>query len=222
MKITVASYNIMHAGMVDCDMERLVQSIVACGADIVGIQEVDVGARRSGGRDIAAMLGQQLGFEARFTPAIDFQGGQYGTTILSRYPITAFAYYPLESGTYEKRSIGAAQIKVADETVHFWNTHVSYENKEQRRIQLDQIKTLLPQGEPWILTGDFNTRDFEELRALGDVSLVNDHGHTFGTFRASSSPIDNIIYTAPWTVRNAGMIDNDHSDHNLLFAELVK
>ncbi|MBQ7364546.1 MAG: endonuclease/exonuclease/phosphatase family protein, partial [Clostridia bacterium] len=105
MKITVASYNIMHAGMVDYDMKRLVQSILACDADIIGIQEVDVNAKRSGGRDIAAMLGQALGFESKFTPAIDFQGGQYGTTILSRYPITSFVYYPLESGTYEKRSI---------------------------------------------------------------------------------------------------------------------
>jgi len=222
MKITVASYNIMHAGMVNYDMTRLVQSILACGADIVGIQEVDVKAKRSGGRDIAAMLGQELGFEARFAPAIDFQGGQYGTMILSRFPITSFTCYPLESGTYEKRSVGAAQIRVEDETLHFWNTHVSYENKEQRRIQIDQIRSLLPQEEPWILTGDFNTSDFEELRVLGDVSLVNDIGHSFGTFRASSSPIDNIVYTAPWKMNRAGMIDNDNSDHNLLYAELIK
>jgi hypothetical protein len=26
------------------------------------------------------------------------------------------------------------------------------------------------------------------------------------------------VYTAPWKIECAGMIDNDHSDHNLLYA----
>ena len=42
MKLTVASYNILHGAMTDYDMDKLVQSIVACGADIIGVQEVDV------------------------------------------------------------------------------------------------------------------------------------------------------------------------------------
>lgn len=222
MKLTVASYNIMHAGMVDYDMERLVTSIRACRADIVGIQEVDECTRRCGGRDLTHMLGEALGYEAVFIPAIDYAGGRYGTAILSRYPIEQVKYFPLESGKHEKRSIGTARIRVDDVTVSFWNTHVSFESREQRRIQLEQIRGLLPTGEPWILTGDFNTGDFEELRTLGDASLVNDHGHTFGTFRESGSPIDNIIYTAPWRLCRAGMIDNANSDHNLLYAELIR
>ena len=77
---------------------------------------------------------------------------------------------------------------------------------------------MLPKNEPWILTGDFNTANFDEMRMLGEVSMVNDFDHVHKTFRASGSPIDNIIYTAPWSVVDADIVDNDHSDHNLLYA----
>ncbi len=220
MKLIVASYNIMHGALSDYNMKKLVQAIEECGADIVGVQEVDVGAKRSGGRDIATLMAQELGYNARFAKAIDLQGGAYGTAILSRYPIEDFKCYPLESGKYEKRSVGAAEIRIGDKTIQVWNTHLSYENTEQRQIQLAQLKELLPKDMPWILTGDFNTPHFEELRALGDVSLVNDTDHMYKTFRDSGSPIDNIVYTAPWSVAKADIIDNDHSDHNLLYAEM--
>ena len=81
-----------------------------------------------------------------------------------------------------------------------------------------QLKFLLPHDAPWVLTGDFNTADFDELRVLGDVSLVNDFDRVHKTFRDSGSPIDNIVYTAPWRVLDSGIVDNDHSDHNLLYA----
>ena len=218
MKITVASYNIMHGALSQYDMKTLVESIVLCGADIVGIQEVDVGAKRSGGRDIAAMMAQELGFEYRFSRSLDFQGGSYGNVILSRYPITDSECHMLVSGKYEQRSIGGVTVKIGDENVVFWNTHLSFENTEQRRLQIEQIRDLLPKDRPWILTGDFNTPDFDEMRALGDISMVNDFDHVHKTFRESGSPIDNIIYTAPWSVVRADIVDNDHSDHNLLYA----
>lgn len=218
MKITVASYNIMHGALSKYDMKTLVESIVSCGADIVGIQEVDVGAKRSGGRDIAAMMAQELGFEYRFSRSLDFQGGFYGNVILSRYPIVDYECHMLVSGSYEQRSIGGATVKIGDESIAFWNTHLSFENTEQRRLQIDQIRDLLPKDRPWILTGDFNTPNFHEMRALGKVSMVNDFDHVHKTFRDSGSPIDNIIYTAPWTVLRADIVDNDHSDHNLLYA----
>lgn len=218
MKITVASYNIMHGALSQYDMKTLVESIVLCGADIVGIQEVDVGAKRSGGRDIAAMMAQELGFEYRFSHSLDFQGGSYGNVILSRYPITDSECHMLVSGKYEQRSIGGVTVKIGDENIVFWNTHLSFENTEQRRLQIEQIRDLLPKDRPWILTGDFNTPDFDEMRALGDISMVNDFDHVHKTFRESGSPIDNIIYTAPWSVVRADIVDNDHSDHNLLYA----
>lgn len=222
MKLMIASYNILHGAWSDYDMKKLVSSIAECGADIVGIQEVDANARRSGSRDIAAMMAAELGFEYRFARSLDFQGGSYGTAILSRYPIVDFVCYPLESGSYEQRSAGMAEIQIGDERLIFWNTHLSFENTEQRRIQFEQLKQLMPQDRDWILTGDFNTPHFDEFRVLGDVKLVNDTDHVYRTFRETGSPIDNIVYTAPWSVVKAGIIDNDHSDHNLLYAEMVK
>ena len=222
MKLTIASYNIMHGAMADYDMKKLMESAVKCGADLIGIQEVDVGAKRSGGRDIASMMAAELGFEMRFTRSLDFQGGSYGNVILSRYPIEDFSAHLLVSGKYEQRSIGGVTVKVGEELVSFWNTHLSYENPEQRRLQLEQIRELVPKDIPWILTGDFNTSNFDEMRVLGDIKMANDYDHIHKTFRESGSPIDNIIYTAPWSVIQSGIIDNDHSDHNLLYAVMER
>jgi endonuclease/exonuclease/phosphatase family metal-dependent hydrolase len=222
MKLTIASYNIMHGGLSGYDMKKLVESIVECGADLIGVQEVDIGAKRSGGRDIAAMMAAELGYEVRFSRSLDFQGGSYGNVILSRYPIVDFTAHMLVSGKYEQRSIGCATVQIGDEKISFWNTHLSFENTEQRRLQLEQIRELVPKDMPWILTGDFNTSNFDEMRILGDVSMVNDFDHIHKTFRESGSPIDNIIYTAPWSVIRAGIVDNDHSDHNLLYAVMEK
>jgi endonuclease/exonuclease/phosphatase family metal-dependent hydrolase len=114
MKLTIASYNIMHGGLSGYDMKKLVESIVECGADLIGVQEVDIGAKRSGGRDIAAMMAAELGYEVRFSRSLDFQGGSYGSVILSRYPIVDFTAHMLVSGKYEQRSIGCATVQIGD------------------------------------------------------------------------------------------------------------
>ncbi len=222
MRFTAATYNILHGQLAEYRMHQLVQSITACCADIIGIQEVDVGTQRSGGRHLAKLMADELSFDYRFAKSIDYSGGAYGTAILSRYPISTFDVIPLTSGSYEQRSVGIADIIIDGEAISFLNTHLSFENKTQRTLQLEQIMDILPKNKPWILTGDFNTSDFSEIHALGDVSLVNDIGHIFGTFRENSDPIDNIVYPKLWSVSAAGMVENQNSDHNLLYAVFTK
>jgi peptide/nickel transport system permease protein len=49
--ITIATYNIRHGADVHYDWSRLAEQINRVGADIVGIQEVDMYTNRVGGRD---------------------------------------------------------------------------------------------------------------------------------------------------------------------------
>lgn len=218
MKLVVASYNILHGKLSGYDMEKLTESIRICGADIVGIQEADVGATRSGGIDIPALMGEALGFSSRFARAIPLQGGAYGTAILSRFPILDFTVVPLSSGDLEARSIGRAVIDVRGERIHFWNTHVSYENTKQREIQLSEIAGMMKAEKNVILTGDFNTDHFDELEKMGEVRPVNCRENYMGSFRETARAIDNIVLTGKWKVEKSGMIENDHSDHNLIYA----
>lgn len=89
--IRVASYNIKHGRGNDnvVDLARTAGVLRALAPDIVGLQEVDREAERSGKVDEARVLGESLGVHHAFGRFMDFQGGAYGMGVLSRFPITA-------------------------------------------------------------------------------------------------------------------------------------
>ena len=87
--INVATYNICHGRYADLDWSRIASAIREADADIVGLQEIDMGTNRVGGLDTVAALTAATGLtHALFVPAMDYDGGQYGTAILSRYPLS--------------------------------------------------------------------------------------------------------------------------------------
>lgn len=225
-QITIATYNIRHGHDVAFDWSRLAEIIKKSGADVIGIQEVDMHTNRVGGRDTVTGLANAAGLpHTLFVPAMDFDGGQYGTAILSRYPYESAVVHLLDAADYEPRAFGCLTVTPEDGTpLCFLNTHLSYESREQQAIQFKQLAAWMdgniPKEIPTVLTGDFNTEDFTAfapLTALG-YALVNDHGHTYKTFRTKPLAIDNIVYSNACLIpAEQGMIDSDRSDHNLLW-----
>ncbi len=225
-QITVASYNIRHGADVAYDWSRLAAHITAVGADVVGIQEVDMHTKRVGGRDTVAGLMTATGFAyALFVPSMSYDGGQYGTAILSRFPLETAEYFPLDSAHYEPRAFGCVTVKLEDGTPFcFLNTHLSYESIEQQNIQFAQLADWMDshvdQHIPTVLTGDFNTENFAAFAPLTDrgYALVNHAGQTYKSFRKPPLAIDNIVYRAvSLTPAEQGMIESADSDHNLLW-----
>lgn len=225
-EITIATYNIRHGHDVGLDWSRLAEVIASSGADAVGIQEVDMSTNRVGGADSLKGLSEATGMPyALFIPAMDYDGGQYGTAILSRYPMIAAEYHPLPSAHYEPRAFGCVTLDVGERnTVTFLNTHLSFESTEQQSIQLaylaDWMAEHIPAATPVILTGDFNTEDFSMFAPITNrgYALVNCAEHEYKTFRTDPVAIDNIVYTAPFLIpAEWGMVDRDTSDHNLLW-----
>lgn len=222
MKLRVASYNIHNGCDVGHDFSVLAKDIVDFGVDICGFQEVDLYAARSKNQNSMKAISDASGYPYyAFIRALDFgKGGQYGTAILSKYPILRYEVIPLVSDGYEPRSCGHAVIDVNGETVHFFNTHVSFENKEIRARQLEQLKPILAEHESYILTADFNTSDFDELTVLPDAHLASDSTSPLLSF-AQQHPIDNIIYTSKYTLTDKGASERvDHSDHTMIWADL--
>ena len=190
--MTIATYNIRHGHDVGFDWKKIAEIVHRSGADIIGFQEIDMYTHRISGRDTVNGLSEAIDFPyAVFVPAMDFDGGQYGTAILSRFPITTCEVHPLRAGNYEPRAFGCVNISLGE-----------------------------GKGMPAVLTGDFNTEDFSmfhPLRTLG-YALVNDGEHTYKTFRTKPLAIDNIVYRSTYmTPIDHGMIDSDTSDHNLLW-----
>src|SRR5687767_8529049 len=67
---------------------RIAEVIAASAPDIVGLQELDLGRRRSAGVDQAGLIAQQLGWHRHFHPARQEEDEQYGDAILSRFAMT--------------------------------------------------------------------------------------------------------------------------------------
>jgi endonuclease/exonuclease/phosphatase family metal-dependent hydrolase len=64
------------------DLRALARVMRESGADIILMQEVDMGAERSGGTGQARFLGEELSFHYSFAGAIEFQGGHCGVALL--------------------------------------------------------------------------------------------------------------------------------------------
>ncbi len=226
--ITVASYNICHGRYAEFDWKRLIAPIA--GADLVGIQEVDLGTRRSNGADEVAALREALELpHTLFIPAMDYDGGQYGTLILSRFPIVRQATYTLDAAGMEPRAFGEVTVQMPNgRYLCMINTHLSYESTAMQEAQMailaEHLTKTLPADMPVILTGDFNTEDFSlfaPLTAAG-LALTNHARHRFPTFRTTRVAIDNILYDPTHLMPLAvGMPDSPASDHDPLIARFA-
>ncbi len=165
--IRVVSYNIKHGRGNDdvVDLERTAKVLEALTPDIVGLQEVDDMATRSGGVPEAAHLGRRLGLHDAFGRFMDFQGGAYGLAILTRYPIRTTQSVRLPDGN-EPRVALAVEVDGPTGPLTIVNVHFDWVRDDGFRFAqaavvakfLDTLKT------PYILLGDFN--DVPESRTL--------------------------------------------------------
>ena len=223
ISLKVGSYNIRHGEDVDYDMSRLAADILACELDVVGLQEVDKNTRRAGGRDLLSLLAETLGYEYYvFFAAMDFNGGEYGIGIISRYPIkstdsTSLTVLP----DTEPRVLAHAVIEIGGVEIDFYNTHLSYENKEIRATQLGEIREIIGDNPRAILAGDFNVSNTREIEnALPDHRRANKDD--LPTFPEGREVIDEIVYTTYWSITACEVYDvRGNSDHGLLLAELI-
>lgn len=168
VELRVVSYNIKHARGNDnaVDLERTSGVLRVLAPDVVGLQEVDDRATRSGGVDQAARLGKLLGLQHAFGRFMDFQGGAYGLAILTRHPIVETRSVDLPEGN-EPRVALSIDIRLPDASiitivnVHFdWvrDDGFRFAQAETLTKYLDGLKT------PYILLGDFN--DLPQSRTL--------------------------------------------------------
>ena len=162
--LRLMSYNIHHAnppsqpGMID--MDTIAAVFNKQQADVVFLQEVDVLTKRAKVNE-AAVLAQKTGMQVYFGKAIDFDGGEYGVAILSRYALTETktTRLPTAVGTNgEPRVLATAHIVVNGKTITLACTHLDAQRSDTNRLlQMSAINTLLKdEVHPVLLAGDFN------------------------------------------------------------------
>jgi endonuclease/exonuclease/phosphatase family metal-dependent hydrolase len=232
--IRVMSYNIHHARGLDdrVDPQRIAKVIMDASADIVALQEVDRGVKRTNRLDLPKEISQAAGMLHAFAKNIPFQGGEYGNAILSKFPmhtVKNLHYQMLRDG--EQRGLLQAVISVKGNNIVFMSTHLDYRKLNNERMSnVTEIQSEIESygDAPVILCGDFN--DFPESavhialkRFLIDTWEVcgTGNGYTYSS-KTPKSRIDYCFISKNSTLKpvKATVIQSNASDHNPLVVEL--
>lgn len=176
--LRVLCYNIHYGQGTDgeYDLQRLADVIDEANPDLVALQEVDVGVRRSGRVHQARRLAELTGMAVRYGPTQDHQGGLYGNAVLTRLPILDVEIQPLpftestpQRRTYPRGAIAVTVRAAGDHELRFVSTHFQHNVAEDRLAEAKAINALFAGGDelPTILAGDINaTPDAEPIREL--------------------------------------------------------
>jgi endonuclease/exonuclease/phosphatase family metal-dependent hydrolase len=158
--LRVMTYNI-HVGIgmdKKLDLRRISEVIKSARPDLVALQEVDRGVKRTSGIDEIAELARLLGMDYAFAPNLDFQGGKYGVAILSRYPIVALDHRRFANRREaERRGMLRVEVLVKGRPLNFVTTHLDYQFADGRLFETEQLLQALESLKgALIVTGDFN------------------------------------------------------------------
>ena len=175
VRLRVMSYNI-HVGVgmdKKQDLKRIADVIKVYGCDLVGLQEVDRGVERTGRVDEIKELARLTGMDYAFAHNLDYQGGQYGVAVLSRFPILAVDHRRYaNTRERERRGFIRVEVEVKGRRLNFVTTHLDYQSGEGRLFEARQLlKALGEVRGPLIVTGDFNEdprgKTYELMRQAG-------------------------------------------------------
>jgi endonuclease/exonuclease/phosphatase family metal-dependent hydrolase len=230
-RLRVLSYNIHHGEGVDgkLDLERIAGIIRGAEADLVALQEVDRGTRRTGGVDQSAELAKLTGLHVAFGGNISFEGGDYGNAVLSRYPIKHQQNHPLPSfGPGEKRGVLEVEIELASQPLRFFATHLDHRRDDRERVAsaevINQLVAASPQARA-LLAGDLNDVPQSATLTLLKKAWTLPHDQPLATVPVSAPrrQIDYVLLRpqTAWKVQEARVLDEPQaSDHRPLLITL--
>lgn len=177
--LRVLCYNIHYGQGMDgeYDVERLAVVINRSKPDLVALQEVDVGVRRSGRVHEARRLAELTGMAVRYGPTQHYEGGLFGNAVLTRLPILDVLIQPLpytestpELVTYPRGAIAVTVRGPDDRPLRFISTHFQHNVPEDRVAEAKAINSLFADEDasiPTILAGDMNaTPEAEPIQIL--------------------------------------------------------
>ncbi len=211
--LRVATYNV-HACIARDGVARVAEVIASLECDVVALQEVDVGRRRTGAFHQAEEIARRLGFASVFGAAWDRgTSGSYGNAVLSRCPIARSQTRALPEARglrCEPRSVVEAHVVTPGGPIEVWCTHLGvrrHERELQGRAIVEAVVSREAQT-PLVVLGDLNVgADAPLVRALG-AHLVDARRHA--SARTATYParwplfaLDHIFVGSPLLVREA-------------------
>jgi endonuclease/exonuclease/phosphatase family metal-dependent hydrolase len=224
--LRVVSFNI-RAGL-SSSLEAVGDVLAQLDADVIALQEVDVGVARSGRVNQAEVLAARLGYAYAFAAAIKREGGHYGVAMLSRKPIAHARRIELRAtNAFEPRVAIDAGVCSGGREVRVITVHADmlpWAAAANAHVLARSLEGSVGQGV--VLAGDLNAgprdegpRLFGQL-GLADLVGLHDEGPTF--LGGPSRRLD-YIFTDPALggKTGAGRLDVRVSDHIPIFADIA-
>lgn len=185
----VVHWNIEHGNRFDAIAAALGGHPRLANADVITLNEVDLGMARSGNRDVAGELAARLGLHSAWAPLFlestrgrdddwltalpeDNAESLFGLALLSRWPISAVRLVPLpgpEQTLFERERMTGRFVALVCDIAHpvrpFVAVTVHLEVHRTRAHRAAQMRLLLGslagESRPVLLTGDWNTHTFD-------------------------------------------------------------
>lgn len=243
--LRVATYNVHSCVGLDGRNrpDRIARVINSLWPDVIALQEVDVHRGRSGRRDQPHEIARWLRMEHVFHSMLEEHDERYGIAILSRHPLKLMRKDLLTAASRRRpfrEARGAIWVRIHPEgfkrPLHFIATHFGLgrdERREQAEVLLgDGWLGAIPEDEPVILCGDFNSGRRSVVwqrihQRLGDAQLRLREHRARPTF-PSSKPLvslDHIFVSHHFRISDVIVADSPMtvvaSDHLPLLAELA-
>lgn len=163
-RLRVLSYNIHRAIGVDRRFrpERVAEIVRHHDPDIALLQEVDEGAPRSRGLDLARELAAALDYgHYAVGHNVTLRKGRYGNATLSRFPIRRERNIDLTIGLYKRRGCQHTTLELPDgRPFEVFNLHLGLLASERHQqvalLARSQELAGVPPQVPALVAGDFN------------------------------------------------------------------
>jgi len=231
--LRVMTYNI-HVGIgmdKKLDLQRIADVINRQHPDLVGLQEVDRGVKRTQQMDEIAELAKLTRMDYAFAFNLAYQGGQYGVAILSRLPITATEHWHFKNlREAERRGFIRAEVSYHGRKLNFVTTHLDYQFDDGRVFETQQLLAALKDVKgPLIISGDFNDvpdgNAYQLMRADFDDAWVASANTLSGLSYPADKPAKRIDYifarrTDALRAKRTWTVETLASDHIPVVADL--
>jgi endonuclease/exonuclease/phosphatase family metal-dependent hydrolase len=232
VRIRVASFNLLHGARADdhgtVDVAALQRSAASLDADLLALQEVDVGVPRSGRVDLAAAVAEAVGPSAVvvFGRAARVGGiGKYGNALVVRRGALAdVTVLPLPrlGRRHEPRTATLASVTIgggARFTVAA--THLSIHRPEVHEQLAAVVRALVARPAPWLLVGDLNlgAAEVEPVVAAAGLALADPTEPSFPRDEPRAR-IDHVAVGGGLRAGAVSVVPTETSDHRALVVDV--
>jgi endonuclease/exonuclease/phosphatase family metal-dependent hydrolase len=231
-RVRLVTYNIRGGLGMDGkrSLERIAQTLVEIGADIICLQEVHQRLPWSGWEDQPKRLSHLLKMPIFFQGSWGIGGSQFGNCVLTALPVKRFTRYPLPRklapvlAWSEPRCLLEIMCETVSGVITVFNTHWSLDSRD-RMLSSKRMASILSRIQTsCILAGDLNAvSSSPEIQTLLQTGTMTDAGAaldlpTFPSLQPHRR-IDYLLHSSRLSLKSLRVLDTQASDHLPVVAE---